>query len=392
VKNLKFYSNIIVGGYRGLALSSARDCNVINNTFYNCGQATLRFLTTSSLYPKLSGNRIENNILAFGSSAYINGGTQPADAASFSKNIYYSIINSTFNGPYWDAELDSMKDPNPINYGSGTKIFVNGSANDFHLADGSPAIGSGKAETEPGTDFYGNPYSTTSRSIGAIEVAIIYFTITASGPTTFCQGDSVRLTASPGSSYLWSTGAATQSIIVKISGDYWVKVTNSNGNSGTSPTITVTVNPLPEAPTISVKANILTSSYPIGNQWYRNGNMITGAVFQNYTALQNGNYKVEYTDSSGCSAISAPFDFTLEGINELKNEKDIFISPNPANDYIFISSNESLNSIVQKIEIYSVLGNKVTESVTKDRIDVNFLSPGIYFIKVGNKMYKFVKI
>ena len=170
VKNLKFYSNIIVGGYRGLALSSAVDCKVINNTFYNCDQATMRFLTTSSLYPLLSGNRVENNIFAFGTSAYFNGGTQPSGAATFGKNIYYSIINSTFNGPYWDTpDLDDIKDTNPINFGSDTKIFTDGTSNDFHLAAGSPAIGAGMFEIEPSTDFYGKPFSVTSRSIGAVE-------------------------------------------------------------------------------------------------------------------------------------------------------------------------------------------------------------------------------
>lgn len=170
VKNLNFYSNIIIGGYRGLALSSAVDCKVINNTFYNCGQATIRFLTTSVLYPLLSGNIVENNIFSFGASAYINGGVQPAGAVSFSNNIYYSIINSNFNGPYWDTpDLDAIKDPNPINYGSTTSIFLNGPNNDFHLITGSPAIGAGKKETEPAYDYYGKAFSSSYRSIGAIE-------------------------------------------------------------------------------------------------------------------------------------------------------------------------------------------------------------------------------
>lgn len=170
VKNLNFYSNIIIGGYRGLALSSAIDCKVVNNTFYNCGQATMRFLTTSVLYPALTGNKVENNLFAFGTSAYFNGGIQPPGAATFSNNIYYSIINTTFNGPYWDTpDLNAIKDPNPLNYGSGTPMFVNGSGYDFNLVAGSPAIGNGKAETEPATDFYGKPFSAVARSIGAIE-------------------------------------------------------------------------------------------------------------------------------------------------------------------------------------------------------------------------------
>ncbi len=47
-------------------------------------------------------------------------------------------------------------------------------------------------------------------------------TITASGPVTFCNGDSVTLTASPAFSYQWNTGATTQSITVSNSGQYWV--------------------------------------------------------------------------------------------------------------------------------------------------------------------------
>ena len=179
VKNLQFFSNIIVGGYRGLALSSARDCKVINNTFYNCGQATMRFLTTSAMYPDLMGNRVENNLFAFGASAYFNGGNQPANAVTFSKNIYYNIQNAPFNGPYWDTPaLDPIKDPNPLNFGANTPMFENGPGNDFHLTAGSPAIGSGNAQIEPVFDFFGNPFAAPARAIGAVELKTITQVIT----------------------------------------------------------------------------------------------------------------------------------------------------------------------------------------------------------------------
>ncbi|MEW6467566.1 MAG: T9SS type A sorting domain-containing protein [Bacteroidota bacterium] len=63
--------------------------------------------------------------------------------------------------------------------------------------------------------------------------------ITPGGPTTFCDGDSVLLTSSPGNAYLWSTGATTQSIYANASGTYMVTVTNSTGCPA-SDTITVT--------------------------------------------------------------------------------------------------------------------------------------------------------
>lgn len=48
--------------------------------------------------------------------------------------------------------------------------------------------------------------------------------ITAGGPTTFCQGDSVTLTATAGTNYVWNNGATTQSIKVNTSGNYSVTV------------------------------------------------------------------------------------------------------------------------------------------------------------------------
>ncbi|HYE78516.1 MAG TPA: GEVED domain-containing protein, partial [bacterium] len=52
-------------------------------------------------------------------------------------------------------------------------------------------------------------------------------TVSASGPLTFCAGDSVRLTATGGTSYLWSNGATTQRITVTQSGTYSVTATNA---------------------------------------------------------------------------------------------------------------------------------------------------------------------
>ncbi|TBX66370.1 DUF1533 domain-containing protein, partial [Flavobacterium silvisoli] len=68
-------------------------------------------------------------------------------------------------------------------------------------------------------------------------------TITAEGATSFCEGGSVTLTASEGPSYLWSTGATTQSITVSASGNYSVQEISANGCAATSNTIAVTVTP-----------------------------------------------------------------------------------------------------------------------------------------------------
>ncbi|MEZ5107984.1 MAG: fibronectin type III domain-containing protein [Bacteroidia bacterium] len=130
-------------------------------------------------------------------------------------------------------------------------------------------------------------------------------TISANGPTTFCQGSNVTLTASTGSSYLWSNGATTKSITVSSSGTFSVTVT-SGTCSGTSAPKTVTVNSLPNA---TITANgpttfcaggsvVLTSS--TGNSYLWSN----GATTKSITVTTAGSYFVTVSNSS-CSATSA---------------------------------------------------------------------------------------
>jgi uncharacterized repeat protein (TIGR01451 family) len=136
-------------------------------------------------------------------------------------------------------------------------------------------------------------------------------TITPSGPTTFCQGGSVTLTSSPSSSYLWSTGATTQAIVVTTSGTYSVTITDANGCPATSAGTTVAVNqPAPASitsPTTSICPGgsvVLTASAGSAYQWYRDNALITGANNQTYTATTSGTYKAVVTDANGCPAES----------------------------------------------------------------------------------------
>ncbi len=68
--------------------------------------------------------------------------------------------------------------------------------------------------------------------------------IQVTGVTTFCEGDSVVLTASLSTTYLWSTGETTQSITVDTSGTFSVIAENECGKADTSNSIDVTVNPI----------------------------------------------------------------------------------------------------------------------------------------------------
>lgn len=65
--------------------------------------------------------------------------------------------------------------------------------------------------------------------------------ITPSGATTFCATANVTLSAPAGYTYIWSTGATTQNIVVNTSGNYLVTITDNCNYSLTSASVPVTV-------------------------------------------------------------------------------------------------------------------------------------------------------
>jgi hypothetical protein len=128
--------------------------------------------------------------------------------------------------------------------------------------------------------------------------------ISASGSTSLCEGDSVQLTVSTaqGNSILWSNGATTQSIWVKTGGTYSVQLTSAQGCTATTNSISTSVLQRP-SPVIGQNGNELTVSPAAASyQWYLNGSAISGATSQTITISQGGDYSVVVTGSNGCTA------------------------------------------------------------------------------------------
>lgn len=117
--------------------------------------------------------------------------------------------------------------------------------------------------------------------------------------TILCTGNSLLLDAgNPGFSFLWSTGAVSQTITVTDSGTYWVKV--DNGVCPAYDTIHVTVpeiDPFP-ADTVVCKNTILVLDAGISGSTYL---WSTGDTSQTIIADSSGLYWVS-TMISGCVA------------------------------------------------------------------------------------------
>lgn len=144
---------------------------------------------------------------------------------------------------------------------------------------------------------------------------IILPTITASGPITFCQGDSVTLTASAQNSYLWDNvlQSTTQSILVTTQSYLTVTETDANGCSARSLLTQVTVNSLPDTtitangPTTFCQGDsvILSGTYGASSYSWSSGDTTMGATF-----LSSQVVSLTVNSSDGCSASSFPTTIT----------------------------------------------------------------------------------
>lgn len=131
--------------------------------------------------------------------------------------------------------------------------------------------------------------------------------ITGTNGQAFCPGDTLMLSATTGTSYLWSTGATGANIGVTQPGAYIVTVTNSDGCTGTSAPINATLHPQPVVQVTAASDSVcpgavttLTASTASSWAWSEGSN--TQSI-----QVPAGSYQVTVTTSDGCSGSSQPF-------------------------------------------------------------------------------------
>ena len=198
---------------------------------------------------------------------------------------------------------------------------------------------------------------------------------------TLCRGESVTLDAGPGyASYLWSTGARSQTITVSETGQYSVIVATSLGCEGQSDVARITVFPIPPQPVITQVGNTLRVTGGTTHQWYLNGVAIQGADRDRYTPTESGSYTVTVFNEAGCSATSAPFQFTsLAALEEIVGTR-IVIDRRDA-ERIVVSS---LAACAISARLVDVAGRTVAERSARSSLafDVTELPAGAYLLVV----------
>jgi len=200
-----------------------------------------------------------------------------------------------------------------------------------------------------------------SNCIGVDTIIIIdsALIVALGADTSFCEGDSIGLDAgNPGSTYLWSTGDTTQTIIVDTAGTYWVTV----GDSGCIGSDTIVIG-VDTALSVNLGADqsiclgasvILDAGFP-GASWQWS----TGANTQIITVNTNGTYWVAVTNGAciGMDTVNINLDDCTENTFYIPNG----FSPNDdgENDVLFVRGTGIKNI---KLLIYNRWGEKVFET------------------------------
>ncbi|MDO9184923.1 MAG: T9SS type A sorting domain-containing protein [Bacteroidia bacterium] len=250
-------------------------------------------------YVSITNSTISENAIGMKIS---NANSVVMDSCNFISNSVFNLQNLSSSGVtaknnWWDttntAAIASKIYDYYDNINVGQVAFSN------YLASQQPA---------PAGSFNSLNLSTGS----TFTIAALTSTITSSGTTTFCQGSNVTLTASSGSSFLWSNNETTQSIVVSSSGNYSVTVTPSMGCSQISSGTDVVVFQQPVLNvsdpasvcfpnTVDLTANSITAgSTGVGLLSYWMDTSATNTLLSPNTIATSGTYYIKLTASGGC--------------------------------------------------------------------------------------------
>ncbi len=236
-----------------------------------------------------------------------------------------------------------------------------------------------------------SPASTTSYTVTATQAngctSSTTLTVSVTSAVTagilcgnVCGSDSAILVASGGATYLWSTGAATNSITVSPAASASYSVIVSIGSCADTATCTVNVFAAPNvtaAPDTTIQTGATATLTAAGGGTYAWSNGSTGNIIY-VSPLVTTQYTVTATDANGCTGISV-VTITVDDPCSMSAAGELYL-PNafsPNNDgendvlQIYYGDFNCLESFI--LTVYNRWGEKVFETT-----DVNSLWDGTH--------------
>lgn len=291
------------------ACSSTQPVNVVKNNL----PVVSIVASSSELCKGETATLTANNGVSFN---WSTGATSQSITVSPSQNTNYSVTITDQNSCSASASL-------PVVVHENVQLHISGSDH-FCAGDSVVLIASGSNQLVWSTGQTGNRlvvYESGDYSVSVSNTDVCVSTATQhvdqyllptlsiSGPSSICQGNSANLTALANESvtYVWNTGATTDNISVNSTGEYSVIVTNNHACS-TQASKTVTVHEVPNV-TINAPASACSgtavSLNAIGNASQYNWS--TGASGSSITIYPSSTetYQVTAVNEYECSSVAS---------------------------------------------------------------------------------------
>ncbi|MDQ3110025.1 MAG: T9SS type A sorting domain-containing protein [Bacteroidota bacterium] len=373
--------NVTAAGSFNVTATSAAGCTATSSTVnVTVDPQPTASITAGGPLTFCSGGSV--TLTASGGSSYLwsNGATSSSITVSSSGNFTVTSYSVNGNCSITSASTTVTVNPTPTPAisASGPLTFCSGGNVTLTASGGNTYLWSNGATTTSINVTASGNFSVTATGVngcsatsGTVTVSVDptpVANVSASGPTSFCQGGSVTLTASGGSTYLWSNGSTSTSIVVTASGNYSVTAYSSNGNCAGSSSITaVTVYPpptpaiTPSGPTTFCAGGSVTLTASGGSTYlWSDGSTTTSIV-----VTQTGNYSVTATGPGGCTAVSSVMSVTADptpsasitasGPTTFCAGNNVVLTANGGNSYLW-SNGQTSQSITPAISgNYSVI-------------------------------------
>jgi len=111
------------------------------------------------------------------------------------------------------------------------------------------------------------------------------------------------------------------------------------------------------------------------------------------TGLCEGVYTITVTDMNGCQTMDSISIFNVVGLDDLNEEQQLLIYPNPISNTISLQVSENLFGL--NFSIYDMHGKKVSLGsigAVEMKIDVSSLKTGLYYFSIDERQNSTVKI
>lgn len=204
----------------------------------------------------------------------------------------------------------------------------------------------------------------TSQAIQINVTAIPSASITITGNSTLCTGDSAILSAtSPGTgwTFQWSKdgtniiGATSSSLVAREGGNYRLVVSDNGCNATSSPFVIVGVTS-PASPQLSLSstADTVFSNATGTHQWFQDGVLLAGETSNRLLIFQNGSYQSRTRSGVCFSDTSAALVVQNVSVGVL-HQNQIQMYPNPTTGTFFIQGLDA-SAGQALVEIFSSQG------------------------------------